>query len=217
MRRLARLIVGLLRELVFLSVRPWRSETHLTRYAMYSALRTVVEKSDKRLLGEEPSALSIGHSVPLLTEIGLGHVSVTEANYPEHDMASLVHFSDNAFDVVVSDQVLEHVDSDPFLAIAESFRVVRPGGLVVHTTCLLNPIHYGPKDLWRFTPSGLALLASQYGTVLESGGWGNIPALFMLVAGLRHVPTPPDWHPIGKIARRNRPSWPIMTWVVARR
>ena len=39
-------------------------------------------------------------------------------------------FADASFDVLVSEQVLEHLD-DPGLAIAEAHRVLRPGGLFI--------------------------------------------------------------------------------------
>ena len=54
--------------------------------------------------------------------------------------------------------VLEHVEGNPFAPVRESLRVVRPGGAIVHTTCLLNPVHREPGDFWRFTPDGLALI-----------------------------------------------------------
>jgi hypothetical protein len=37
--------------------------------------------------------------------------------------------------------------------------VLRPGGLVCHTTWFIDPTHAAPKDLWRFTPDALRLLA----------------------------------------------------------
>jgi 2-polyprenyl-3-methyl-5-hydroxy-6-metoxy-1,4-benzoquinol methylase len=46
---------------------------------------------------------------------------------------------------VVSDQVLEHVVGDPQTAIDETLRVLRPGGIVIHTTCFMNPIHGAPE------------------------------------------------------------------------
>ncbi|MBW3664462.1 MAG: class I SAM-dependent methyltransferase [Actinobacteria bacterium] len=183
---------------------------------MYRALRDVLAEAPETF-SRQVTALSIGGSRRLLEEVGLGHAEVVEADLPQHDMRHLTAFDDETFDIVVSDQVLEHVDGDPLAAVAESFRVVKPGGLVIHTSCFLNPVHYGPKDLWRFTPYALEVAVAPHGPVIASGGWGNPLAVLMIALGLRHTPTPPAWHPIGRIARRTRSSWPILTWVVARR
>jgi hypothetical protein len=63
---------------------------------------------------------------------------------------------------VVSDQVLEHIACAPEQAVAEVFRVLRPGGFAVHTTAFMmgypgaadfSDLDNG--DFWRFSPSGL--------------------------------------------------------------
>jgi ubiquinone/menaquinone biosynthesis C-methylase UbiE len=69
---------------------------------------------------------------------------------PEFDFLDLHTFGDNTFDAVASDQVLEHVEGDPFVAIAESVRVVKAGGFVVHTTCFLNSLHGAPTTTGGF-------------------------------------------------------------------
>ena len=38
-------------------------------------------------------------------------------------------------------QVLEHIGGDPFTAVDETFRVLKEGGIVLHTTCFISPIH----------------------------------------------------------------------------
>ena len=95
--------------------------------------------------------LSISHSAKLCDILGLQPTEVVEANYPDYNMISL-DFPNESFDFVVSDQVLEHVEGNPQQAIDECWRVLRPGGIVVHTTCFINPIHDEPNDYWHFTP-----------------------------------------------------------------
>jgi SAM-dependent methyltransferase len=128
-------------------------------------------------------------------------------------------FDDAAFDFCVSDQVLEHVEGNPFDAVAESLRVVRPGGWVVHTTCLMNPVHQAPGDFWRFTPDALALLCRSAGAIeIETGSWGNRSALALTQVGLRMVKIPLDpAHPLHRIATASERDWPIHTWVMARK
>ena len=100
------------------------------------------------------------------------------------------------FDAIVTDQVLEHVAEGPFLAMQESFRVVKRGGLVVHATVFSYPIHGCPNDYWRFTPQALDALVKPYGRVIESGGWGNGWISLLWALGLRWEPMPTaKWHP----------------------
>ncbi|OFX36378.1 MAG: hypothetical protein A2X08_14830 [Bacteroidetes bacterium GWA2_32_17] len=51
-----------------------------------------------------------------------------------------IPFPNNTFDIVVSSEVIEHVP-DPFLAISELYRVLKPNGIMVLTT---------PNKLWYF-------------------------------------------------------------------
>lgn len=186
----------------------------LTRLAMYRALAGRLAAED----GLSRRCLAISGSRKLATVLGLEAARIEEAGYPEHSMLALP-YPDGAFVACVSDQVLEHVEGDPFAAVRESFRVVRPGGFVVHTTCLLNPIHREPGDFWRFTPDALALLCRSAGAVeIETGSWGNRQALAITMAGARMAKVPLDAsHPLTRIALANDPDWPIHAWVVARK
>jgi ubiquinone/menaquinone biosynthesis C-methylase UbiE len=68
-------------------------------------------------------------------------------------------FEDNKFDIVFSNEVVEHVDDDK-LAVSEMIRVTKPGGKIVIFT---------PNRGWPFEQHGIFL-----------GGkyiWGNIPLL----------------------------------------
>jgi SAM-dependent methyltransferase len=188
-------------------------EHRLTRLAMYRALSNALAEHD----GLSKRCLAISGSSRLASVLGLKAARIVEAHFPEHTMLAL-SFPDAAFDFCISDQVLEHVEGNPFDAVRESFRVVRPGGFVVHTTCLLNPIHREPGDFWRFTPDALALLCrSAGGDVITAGAWGNREALSLTEAGLRMLKVPVDpEHPLHRIAALNEPDWPIHSWVVAK-
>ncbi len=189
-----------------------RTGAHITRYSMYRQLGALMQGVPK-----QGRVLSISESGKLCEALGLASLETDEANFPEHDMLHL-RFPDESYDFVVSDQVLEHVLGDPFLAVRESFRVLKPGGYVVHTTCLINPIHKYPYDLWRFTPDGLALLCQDHGEVIETGGWGNRWVWFVVAVGLRFRPVPHSTRsPLHRIAMKNDPLWPVSTWVVAKK
>ncbi|HRI17998.1 MAG TPA: iron-sulfur cluster assembly protein [Burkholderiaceae bacterium] len=125
--------------------------------------------------------------------------------------------ADASFANIVTDQVLEHVGGDPKVAIDESLRVLVPGGVAVHTTCFINPVHDAPADYWRFTPEALRLLCRDY-EVLGAGGWGNKWVWVVDALGLRFDPVPHSaWHPLHRVATHDDPTWPVVTWIVVRK
>ncbi len=64
---------------------------------------------------------------------------------------------DNSVDVVMSNQVLEHV-LDERKSVAEAFRVLKPGGYFIGSVPHISPIHLEPYDFRRFTEYGLKQL-----------------------------------------------------------
>jgi SAM-dependent methyltransferase len=196
-----------------ISIKGLERGPHITRYYMYDRLKAVGPLLPHRT----GRVLSISHSANLGTILDLQPTAVTEANYPDHNALSL-NFADGSFDFVLSDQVLEHVEGNPQQVIDECHRVLRPGGVAVHTTCFINPVHGAPKDFWRFTPDALSLLHRSWAQVIECGGWGNFAVWSVIRDGMRFEGVPhAKWHPMHWLATRNNPSWPIVTWIVAKK
>ncbi len=188
---------------------------HITRYSMYRALKDILADESR---GAGKKALAISFSANLLPVLGIENASVTEANYPEHNIIDLCAFPDASFDFIVSDQVLEHVEGNPQLAFDTSMRVLKPGGIAVHTTCFINPVHGHPGDFWRFTPEALRYLARGFSEIIAAEGWGNRAVWIVDALGLRFFPVPhAKWCPLRIIATRNNPLWPVSTWIVARK
>jgi SAM-dependent methyltransferase len=186
---------------------------HITRYFMYERLQSIGPK----LASRGGRVLSVSHSENLADLVGLEPSEIVAANYPESSFLSLP-FENESFDYVLSDQVLEHIEGNPQQAIDETYRVLRPGGIAIHTTCFINPIHRVPKDFWRFTPEALSLLHSNWGDVIEVDGWGNLQVWSVARDGIRYAGVPhAQWHPLHKLAIKNDPAWPIVTWIVARK
>lgn len=82
-------------------------------------------------------------------------------------------FADNSFDTVFCSQVLEHV-AEPWLALAEFRRVLRPGGKLVLSVPHMSWLHNEPHDYYRYTPHGLKFLldraALKTNTIVAAGG-----------------------------------------------
>ena len=61
---------------------------------------------------------------------------------------------DNYADIVLSNQVLEHVDT-PEGYLQEAWRILKPGGIAIITTHGYWFYHPTPNDYWRWTSAGL--------------------------------------------------------------
>lgn len=187
----------------------------VTRVVMYRTLAEVC----RPLVGDVGSCLVISGSGRLAVALGIPQEALETAAYPEVDLRALPH-ADGTFDAVVTDQVLEHVAAPPSRVVREAARVVRAGGLLVHTTCFVNPRHDAPSDYWRFSPEALRLLHEEEGhRVVHCGSWGNRWVLAGDPIGLRYLRVDPS-RPRGllhRLATTNHPKWPICTWVVALR
>src|SRR5262245_29666216 len=107
---------------------------HVTRYYMYRQLQAYSSPRPSHLC-----ALSISRSAHLAQFLGFQSAQIRDVSYPDVSMLDLP-FQNETFDAVVSDQVLEHVRGDPRSAIREAYRVLKPRGLALHTTCFVNPI-----------------------------------------------------------------------------
>ena len=79
--------------------------------------------------------------------------------------AQALPFSPRSFEVVVSQETVEHL-ADPFAAVAEMGRVLAPGGWIYLQAPFIIGYHPGPEDYWRFTRTGLARLLERAGVRL---------------------------------------------------
>jgi SAM-dependent methyltransferase len=135
----------------------------------------------------------------------------TGLNYPDFDLcAPLV--DRGKFDVVICEQVLEHVP-DPFGAAANLRELTPPGGHVIVSTPFLIKVHefalFGMNDYWRFTPRGLRVLLESAGLAVDTvETWGNVPCV---VGNLRRWSSYRRSHPLD-----NDPELAVQVWAFAR-
>ena len=180
--------------------------------AMFRAIRDTISNVD----GTPGNALSIDNN-PILKKILLSRwpeIEVIETSYPQFDAQNLYQFNDCSFDIVFSHQVLEHIPK-PWIAAKEMNRVLKSGGIGIHTSCAFNPRHGYPafKDYYRFLPDGLVQLFDDVNIWIKDS-WGSKQALIYNLAvddgngqlgGRRFVEA---------LAKQNDENYPWLTWVI---
>jgi SAM-dependent methyltransferase len=132
-------------------------------------------------------------------------------HYPEFDLCAPLS-EPRRFDVVICEQVLEHV-VDPWAGAANLRELCNEGGHVIVSTPFLIRVHEVPlflmKDYWRFTPRGLRTLLEQVGLEVESvGAWGNRQCV---IGNFTRWSAYRPWHSL-----KNEPDFPVQVWAFAR-
>lgn len=121
-------------------------------------------------------------------EKNVSHYRGLEPNRSRYAVANIwgdalaLPFKEDAFDTVLSNQVLEHVP-EPQQALMEVARVMRVDGHLILTAPHIWELHEVPHDYFRYTPYGLKHLAEQAGLEVISikamaGFWVTAGARF---------------------------------------
>ena len=137
--------------------------------------------------------------------------SYTETNYPDFDICNDI--LDKTFDIIIADQVFEHLVS-PAAAAKNVFQMLKPDGYFIITVPFMLRVHLSPTyDCYRWTEDGLRFFLTDAGfssPQIQTGAWGN-----------------PDYiraHLSGKWPRRgfrgmlkNDPRFPVVVWAFAQK
>jgi len=78
------------------------------------------------------------------------------------DPEGKIAMEDSSVDLVLSTQVLEHVEN-PVFYLAEALRVLKPGGKLIISTHGYWMFHPDPTDYWRWTSAGLNKIITERG------------------------------------------------------
>lgn len=146
------------------------------------ALRASVARLIRRLqLQPGARVLDYGCSDMQYRDLFGEGIELVGADLPGNELATIeigadgrLPLEDDSFDVVLSTQVLEHVE-DPALYLAECERVLRPGGQLLLSTHGIMLYHPDPVDYWRWTWAGLERIVREAG--LEPAGRDDVMGL----------------------------------------
>ncbi len=81
------------------------------------------------------------------------------------DIQDMYLIPTNSVDVVFCLEVLEHV-KNPFKAVKEIERILKPGGILIGSTPFVFPIHEEPHDFFRYTKFGILNLFENFECVV---------------------------------------------------
>ena len=186
------------------------AKSHLIRFHMYKEIEQVVKKLSPKGIG-----LTIADWRPIIHTL-MPDVEFYNLRYPEYDIQSLHKIPDNSVDVFYSEMILEHIDN-PQAAIDESFRILKPGGIAIHTTVFLMPYHPSPIDLLRFSPEQLRRMHSNYSKVY-TGGYGNWRSLLALLFRITRFPVRyPSGNLLSWLLKGNSSKYMLTTYSVAKK
>jgi SAM-dependent methyltransferase len=177
------------------------------RIVMNKETRQMVERLSPRDLDvlEISGGLSSRWSEPGLFR------TYTTAEYPEYDVCA-GPFQVAAFDLVIAEQVFEHL-LWPYRAARHVHQMVRPGGHCLVTTPFLIRLHDSPNDCSRWTEVGLRHLLAEGGfdlSATQTGSWGNRACV------LANFDAWETYRP-GEHSLKNEPDYPVVVWALTKK
>ena len=186
------------------------AKSHLIRFHMYLAIEKTVKK-----LSPEGIGLTIADWRPIISTL-MPKVKFYNLRYPEFDIRNLSSVPDNSVDVFYSEMILEHIDN-PQAAIDESYRILKPGGIAIHTTVFTMPYHPSPLDLHRFSPEQLKRMHNKYSEIYTDG-YGNWRSILALLLRMTRFPVKyPNGNILSWLLRGNNHKYMLTTYVVAKK
>jgi SAM-dependent methyltransferase len=151
--------------------------THVSKEAIHDA-------KNRRVSVLDVGSYDVNGSVRrIFVDAGCDYLGVDRVEGPNVGMVMNAHdltFPDEAFDVVVSCEMLEH-DSAFWLSLKEMGRVLKRGGTLIITARGNGFIYHNAPDYWRFMPESAELWAELSGTTKTiSLGDGQVPGIFFV-------------------------------------
>jgi len=135
--------------------------------------------------------------------------SFTPTHYPDFDICEQT--LDRRFDLIIADQVFEHL-AKPRQAAANVYSMLKPGGYFIIATPFLIRVHPSPIDCSRWTEQGLAIFLQESGfrsDLIKTDSWGNRACVVANFKG---------WKKRGFTrSLANEPEFPVVVWAYAQK
>jgi|GEM_PF-4900783 len=182
-----------------------------SRFFMYNKIERYIKKnniSGKILLISENDEYSI-------RKMFSNRSKFTSTTYPQINIMNLSSFRNGEFDVVVTDQVLEHVPN-PFQAVKEMYRILKKGGFNINTSCTFNPIH-DVSDYFRFTKEGFKQIHKMFNKIITIGSWGNRKVIGNFILNNYKSFDVRKNKRDYMLANNNDDKWPWVVWCIAQK
>jgi SAM-dependent methyltransferase len=177
-------------------------KTHLTRFVAYRAIDQWLDE----IGSERLDALEISAGWKWRERQWR---SYSEMNWPDHDIC--VAPLDQQFDVVIADNVWEHL-AYPMRAARHVDAMLRPGGWFVNITPFMIRRHDVPLDCSRWTEMGMRYFLEEAGfdpARITTGSWGNAAAVKANLI---------SWSRVGwRQSFPNDSRFPLTVWAIAQK
>jgi SAM-dependent methyltransferase len=185
-----------------------------SRHAMYVEIEKFFKEENR-----EGKCLFVGESRKFHKVSEIYHMFSDDServitHYPEVDIQS-TPYEDESFDYVITDQVFEHV-RNPWIAIDEIRRILKPDGWLILTTCLMMHVHMFPDDYWRFTTEGLKVLCEKFSNIAQCDAMGSYKVMKMCEEGHRGEPVLPNTA-LEKVAMSKDDKYWTHVWIIAQK
>ena len=141
-----------------------RPELPFIRSALRHALAGLLSAEDS----EDKTTVVMSGSLWLARMLGLSRTKLLVLDFPDFTIENLALLSD-AYDFVIADRALHRCDNLEDAA-HETMRVLKPGGIFVHTRCALDMASRGGLDFRRLKSSALMRIFQGADPVSVGGG-----------------------------------------------
>jgi len=115
-------------------------------------------------------------------------MDINERRHPDYicSVESMDIFPDESIDIFFCMEVLEHV-KNPFNAIKEIKRTLKPGGMIVGSTPFIFPMHDEPHDFYRYTKYGLVNLFQDFKKIELAERNSYIESIYVVLLRLINI------------------------------
>lgn len=130
--------------------------------------------------------------------------------YPPCDLHIYLSQLENKLDFFVFNQTIDHL-YNPFIAIENLYKYIKPGGYLFTTTPTVNVPHMTPIHYNQYNLMGLSILMMSVGfEIVEVGQWGNYDYICKLFKDHK-------WPDAYEVGHENQEKNVVQSWILVRK